>query len=584
MIDKGEVKIMLMTDRQTGYPSVDKPWLKFYSSEAINTDLPKLSLYEYMYENNRSNLDSNALDYFGKKYTYRWLFAEIEKVAKSFLAIGVQEGNIVSIVTVSNVVSIICLYALNRIGAVTNYLNVLASEFELETYFNEARSDFVVTADIFGEKVLTAAKKSKVKNVVSFSLSEYMMVVTKLGYRFKTRNVDLSFQKDNMVVCWKDFIGKSKEIDVIDYNKVPDSLCFLGHTGGTTGFPKGVLLSDNAMNAVAHQYKITMEHKTGETFLNCIIPFVVYGILTCLHMPLSLGLEIIVVPKFEAKDWKKYLTKNKPVHIVGIPSYVTPMLNDASLKNVDLSFIKTFGVGGDGLNDKLENQINEFLMQHGGKVSITKGYGMTEVCATAVTESSYCHQVGSVGIPLVKNNIMIYDNERLKELSYEEVGEVCISSPSLMINYLNNDEERDNLIKVHADGQKWVHTGDLGYITREGLLFISGRMKRMIFLGPEGMLYKVFPVNIEKLINKIPGISESCVVSCKGDGKLEALAYCVADKLGNDKSYLEELILGECTKQMPDYMIPKKIVWLDKLPTTAVGKVDFKALEQMAME
>lgn len=189
------------------------------------------------------------------------------------------------------------------------------------------------------------------------------------------------------------------------------------------------------------------------------------------------------------------------------------MLTDESLRDVDLSFLKTLAVGGDGLNDKLEEQINDFLKKHNANIPITKGYGMTEVCATAVTEYSYCNKVGSVGIPMVKNNIMIYDNEAKTEVTYNIIGEVCINSPSLLLGYQNNQEEYNQLVQIHEDESKWVHTGDLGYITEDGLLFISGRIKRMIFLGPEGMLYKAFPKNIEDIINQLNEIKESCVVS-----------------------------------------------------------------------
>ena len=535
-----------------------------------------------MYDNNRSDLDSNALDYFGKKYTYRWLFAEIEIVAKSFLAIGVQEGDIVSIVSVSSVVSIICLYALNRIGAVANYVNVLASEPELETYFIQAKSHFVVTADIFGEKVLVASKQSEVNKVISFSLGEYMPAVTKFGYRIKSRSLDLSFQKDNMVVGWKDFIDKSKAVEVVNYKKDSNSLCFLGHTGGTTGFPKGVLLSDNAMNAVAHQYNISMDHEKGDKFLNCIVPFVVYGILTCLHMPLCLGLEVVIVPKFEAKDWKRYLTKVRPEHIAGIPSYVIPILEDESIVTVDMSFLKTLAVGGDGMNDKLEAELNNYLAGHGANIKITKGYGMTEVCATAVTEYAYCNKEGSVGIPLVKNNLMIYDNDTQMELSYNQIGEVCINSPSLLIGYQNNEDEYNQLVRIHSDGEKWVHTGDLGYITEEGLLFLSGRMKRMIFLGPEGMLYKVFPKSIEEVINEIDGVKDSCVVSREAKGKLEAVAFIITKNKNANEPTLQEEVQKVCNEKFPEYMIPSKIVFIEKFPLTVVGKVDFKKLEEIA--
>ncbi len=570
------------TDRQTGYPSVDKPWLKYYSAEAINEPLPKLTLYEYLYQSNKEHVDSNALDYFGKKMTYGQLFNEIEKASKAFMALGVKPKEIVSIVSVSNVVSIICLYALNRIGAVANYVNVLASEQELAKYFKEASSNLVVTLDLFGNKVLTASKNANVETIVTFSLSEYMPRVIGVLYKHKIHKVDMSFKEDSMVLNWNRFIKNGKDIEEILYQKSPKDLCFLGHTGGTTGFPKGVLLNDIAMNAVAHQYKLSMEHKTGEKFLNCIIPFVVYGILTCMHMPLCLGLEVVVIPKFEASDWKKILTKIRPVHIAGIPSYVIPMLEDDSLKSIDMSFIKTLAVGGDGMNDKLEIQLNAFLANHNAKTKITKGYGMTEVCATAVTEYSYCNKEGSVGIPLAKNNLLIYDNDNNVEMKYNQVGEVCINSPSLLMNYQNNTEEYNQLVRIHKDGKKWVHTGDLGYITEDGLLFLAGRMKRMIFLGPEGMLYKVFPKTIEEIINNIEGVRDSCVVSKEIVGRLVATAFIITSVKDIDTSDLKEKIISECSMKMPEYMIPQEIEFLEQFPLTVVGKVDFKKLEEVA--
>lgn len=573
---------MLEQQKITGYPSIDKPWLKYYSNEAINSELPQSSLYEYLYQCNKDNLDSYALNYFGNRITYEKLFDDIYIISKAFVRIGVKADDIVTIVSISNVVSIICLYALNRIGAVANYINVLADEEDFVQYFKEASSKIVVTLDLFGSKVINAAKKSNVDTVITFSLSEYMPLVTRIGYSMKTRNVDFSFKRDDCVLEWGDFISKVDSSESKDYKKDPNKICLLAHTGGTTGFPKGVLLSDVAMNAVAHQYNLTMDHKVGETFLNCIIPFVVYGILTCLHMPLCLGLEVIVVPKFEATDWKKYIEKNRPVHIAGIPSYVIPMLSDKSLNDVDLSFIKTLAVGGDGLNDKLEREINIFLKQHGANVTITKGYGMTEVCATAVTEYSFCNRVGSVGIPMVKNSIMIYDHETESELPYNAIGEVCIHSPSLLIEYQDNEEEFDQLVRIHEDGLKWVHTGDLGYMTEDGFLFISGRMKRMIFLGPEGMLYKAFPRIIEDVINSVSGVKDSCVVSKKRDGKLVALAYIVLGNTCDDIKKIEKMIIENCRGKMPEYMIPQEIVVLDELPLTSIGKVDFKILEEMA--
>ena len=564
----------------TGYPSIDKPWLKYYSEEAINAPLPECTIYEYLWENNKDYLDDIALIYFGKKITYGELLENIDKAARAFLSLGLNAVDVCTVVSISCVNSVIVFYALNKIGAISNYINAIASEDEFRTYFSEARSKCIVTLDLFAEKVIKSLDASVTKNVVVFSLADYMPKMTSIGYKLKFPKINLEYSN---CIMWSDFISKSANSESDEFKHGADTVSIWAHTGGTTGFPKTVLLTDKAYNSVVMQYMQSMRHKRGEVFLNIIIPFVVYGMLTCLHMPLCLGLTVVIIPKFEAKDWIKYITVYHPNHIAGIPSYYSPMLCDPNFKSMDLSEIITFAAGGDGLNEHLENDLNAFLHQHGSKAQLIKGYGMTEVCSSAVTAFGDYSKIGSVGIPLVKNNIKAYDAEKKCECKYGEVGEIMLSSPSLMVCYKNNDKETNDLISVDDNNTQWIHTGDLGYIDEQGFLFLMGRIKRVIFVGPEGMAYKIFPKTIEDVIVTVQDILDTCVVSTMTANGFAPLAFLVV-KHETTKSSEEiiSVVKETCDTQLPDYLHPFDYAIIDELPKTSIGKIDYGALEKMA--
>ncbi len=376
----------------------------------------------------------------------------IDEAARAFVSIGVKEKEIVPIVSVSTIQSIICFYALNKIGAVADYLNVLVEEKDLEKLFEEVDSKTVVTLDLFAEKVINAAAKCKVKTIIAFGVDYEMPAMVKMGYKLKMRGKLSSTKSINNVLPWSLFIKRAADARITYYHKNPDEMCLLAHTGGTTGEPKAVMLNDKAMNAVVAQYIDVSGIKRGEVFLNLMIPFVVYGILTNVHLPLCIGLESIVIPKFDAKQWKNYFKKYRPNHVLAVPSYIIPMLKDDELQKMDISCFKSAGVGGDGMTNELEVELNRFYEEHNSKALVLKGFGMTEVCATAVVGFAHSNKIGSAGIPLPKVNMMIYDRDKECELSYGEVGEICLHSPSQMMGYLNNTKAAEELILNHPDG------------------------------------------------------------------------------------------------------------------------------------
>ena len=540
-------------------------------------------MYEYLYENNKEHLSDYALNYFGNRITYKELFENIDIVADAFRKYGVKPGDVVSVVTVSTATSVFILYALNKIGAVSNFVNVLSSEKDLVNYFKDAGSELVVSLDLFADKVITASKQTEVKNVIVYSMEEWMPLSVKYGYKFKTRKLDRSFLSDDKVILWKSFINTADISDKFAYKKDPNSVCFHGHTGGTTGFPKTVLLTDNAFNAVVWQYVQSFPHHRKDVFLSVIVPFVVYGIVTNIHMPLCLGLEVAIIPKFDSDKWHMYYRKYHPNHISAIPAYVSAMCDDEKLSKMNLSCIKNVGMGGEGMNIPLEEKVNSFLKERGSIARIIKGYGMTEVCATATSELHDAIKAGSVGIPFINNNVMIYDNANEAELQYGQIGEICLQCASMMLGYKDNPSEMDALIKTHPDGSRWIHTGDLGYMDEDGFLFVEGRMKRMIMTLKDGLGYKVFPSQTEEILNANPEVKESCVVGMhKGKDIFLKAVIILEDATTSMSDELIRELNAECEKALSYYQVPYKYECVEDFPRTAAGKVDYRKLEEQS--
>ena len=566
----------------TGYPSIDRPWLSYFSKEALEDPLPQMSLFEYLYENNKYNLDSDALNYMGHKISYRELFKRIDEAAKAFLAQGVREGDIVSILTVASVPCVICFYALNKIGAVVDYINVLSTAKDLVKFFRANKSRVVVSADIFMNKTLLAAKAIGVEHVIAFSMEEDLPFFKKVGTFFQSNpDVDESYLQDDVVLTWDKFLATGAHVPDITYQKDPATPALLAHTGGTTGFPKAVVLSDNAMNAVAFQYHYIFHLDLKESvFLDLVVPFVVYGSLINMHMPLTMRSTVVLIPNFDADDWPEYFNKYKPNYLTAIPNYVAPMLNNPRMRNVNLDCLKVIAVGGEGAGNALEVDLNRFLKRHGSKAKLLKGYGMTEMSASACTAFGDVNALGSVGAPLPRNQVQIVNPDTGLECKYNEIGEICFQGPGQMMGYMNDPEEMKTVYRKHSDGTYWLHTGDLGYMNRRGLLYIVGRIKRAILTQYKGTAYRIYPNVIEDILMSHPAVREACIVKLHEDRRGRTKAYiALNDHNRVDEEEIERELRSYCDNEMAEYMRPFLYEFRGSLPLTPAGKVDYKLLE-----
>ena len=567
----------------TGYPSIDKPWLKYYSEEAINSALPECTIYEYLWQNNKDHLDDIALNYFDRKITYGELFENIDKAACAFSAIGVKPGDIVTVCAVTIPETIYSFYGLNRLGAVSNMTDPRTSIDGLKDYIIEVHSDVVICIDVVYPKIAKAIEGTGVKTVLIISPADSLPQPKKAIYKvFNSTKIKMN----DIAVKWDEFIDNGKE-EIPNYPTYKkDVCCVIEHTGGTTGSPKGVMLSSDNINALACQYFYGLDTSRQQKFLNIMPPFIAYGVAIGIHMPMCCGNTIILIPQFNPEKFDKLIVKYKPNHFCGVPTHFDTLLSSKRMDNFDLSFLVSAGMGGDKMDIDSEQKINDFLASHNNKYKVAKGYGMTETSScscSCLCKNNESNKLGSTGVPLIHNLISVFDASTGKELKYNEIGEICISSPTMMLGYFDNENETNKIIKRHEDGRLWVHSGDIGYMDNDGCLFIADRAKRMI-IRHDG--FKVFPSLIENAVSSHAAVKNCCAVGVAdkqhSQGKLPVAVAVLKDNSCTNR--VKKELMQMCRDKLPEYVQPADFMFVSELPLTPIGKVDYRALEKQAGE
>ena len=431
----------------TGYPSIDRPWLKYYSEEAIQAELPECTILQYIKNKNTNNLSGIALNYFGNRITYREFFKNIDKVAKAFYAIGIREGDIVTIASMHTPETIYIIYGLNKIGAVANmvYLTLSASEI-IENIKSTDSKAFIYLAMI-QEKGKAIEKELPDIKTILLDVSNSMPWYLKCAYKLKNKK-DIS----GKAYSFKNFLSLGEDVVVKDIPYTKNAPAVIVYTSGTTGVPKGVVLSNDNLNAVAEQYSYAMfDFRMGDVFMDIIPPFLGYGISIGIHLPLALGMESALWLDIEPKKVVQAFKRIKPRHFVSGPVIVNQMLEN-NIK--DMKFLSTFAGGGESFSIEQEKKVNSLLHDKGYSGNYLTGYGMTECCATVCTGMPGIYKEGTLGIPLPKVNVKIVNPKDGQEQRYGEEGEICFHAPNVMTGYFKNPQETDNIIKTHTDGKK----------------------------------------------------------------------------------------------------------------------------------
>lgn len=563
----------------TGYPSIDKPWLKYYTEEQINLPLPKNTAYQYMRECNRNNLNAYALEYLGKKITYRELFRNIDLVANCLLSMGVKKGDVITSCLANMPESAYLIYAANKLGVIIDLIDPFTVNETMAAYCNNTNSKIVFTLDIAYKNVEKLPENTSIEKIVLVSPAQSIKLLKTL---MKAKSPEIRQAYKN-AISWDAFIKNNKsDSDEFAVNYQQDLPFAILHTGGTTGIPKGALLSVDNVNSLASQFMNSpLEMNQKETALNLMPPFAAYGLCNGLHLHLCCGMKVIMIPTYEPSKIVDQILKHKPNRIACAPAHYVHIAESAKMRSADLSFLIRPIVGGDTLNTKLEEELNELFANAGCKDKITKGYGLTETASgVCVCVNKAVNKIGSVGIPMAKNVIAAFDlsGEEI-ECAYNEEGEICICSPNNMLGYYNKPEETAKVLKTHKDGKVWLHTGDLGYVDEDGNIFIKGRLKRMI-IQYSGL--KANPFEAEREILKNANVNSVVVVGVKDPNHPQGQLPVAFVKLEEGISVNEQDLTAELHKSCEDnityYSVPVDYIVIDMFPRTPIGKIDFKEL------
>ena len=567
-----------MTTQNPVYASQAKPWLKYYDQKFIDQTLPALSAFEYVCQRSKNHLNDTALEYYGRKFTYADLIVNVKKTAAALRGAGVKKGDIITVVSIMTPEIIALFYAADMMGATLNLVDPRYSVEGIREYIEEVDSHLLVCLNVVYERCRQAAKRTNVEKVIVLSPADSLPPVMAVGYKLTTPDKN---KYASNVIRWKQFIkgGEGQSTAAEPYD--PDHACVVVHTGGTTGSPKGVMLTDDCFNGIALQFQAypKLFHR-GQKLMNVMPPFIAYGFACGIHLPLVLGFTVIIIPNLDPAKLGSLVLKHKPEHMFGVPTHYQQLASDPKLRDKDLSFIINYAAGGDSLSRGAEQTVNDFLAAHGARYPIAKGYGMTEVSSAATVAAGLDNKPGSVGIPMVNTVVAAFEPGTDQELPIGQRGELCISGPCLMKGYYNNPEETAILLRRHPDGRVWAHTGDMGYLDEDGFVFLDSRIKRMI-IRHDG--FKVFPSMIENVVSRHPAVHQCSVVGCADkdhtQGRLP-FVYIVlkADTTAKKKQVIRELE-RMCAEELPEYVQPVAYKFISSMPMTPVGKVDYRQLE-----
>ena len=554
------------------------PWVKNLGDVPAHLDYFQGSMYEAVERIARQNPNAVAFDFMGRSTTYKKMIEEIQRCAKSLRTIGVREGDCVTIAMPNCPQAIYVFYAANLIGAIANMVHPLSSEKEIEFYINESKSVTVVTLDQFYHKVEAIRQNTCAVNIVIARIRDALSKPLKAGYMLTEGRKLEKIPKDAPVIRWDEFcsLGKACFWNYKVPRKADDPAVIL-YSGGTTGVTKGILLTNLNFNALAQQIIATNPmFRPGDKMLSAMPLFHGFGLGVCIHSMLANGGRCILVPRFTADSYAKLITKYKCNFIAGVPTLYEALLRLPSMDKADLSCLKGVFSGGDSLSVELKKKVDKFLYDHRSMVQVREGYGTTETVTASCLTPIHMAKEGSIGLPFPDMYFKIVEPGTDIEVPYGQEGEILMAGPTVMKEYVNHPEETAQTLRHHADGLTWVYTGDLGVMDADGFVYFRGRKKRMIITSG----YNVYPGQLENILDANPMVQMSCVIGVPDPYKMQKVKAFVMLASGVEPTQeTEDKLMRYCRQHIAKYALPYDIEFRKTLPTTLVGKVAYRELE-----
>ena len=554
------------------------PWADSMGEVPMHLDYFQGMMVEFIESVADKYPNITALNFMHSKVSYKELVENIHRTAIAFQQLGLKEGDHVVIAMPNCPQGIYAFYAVNLIGGVAHMIHPLSAEKEVLFYIQDSKCKLLLTINAFYRKFLPAVKEGGVKYFLLANLIDVLNPLMKVGYQITTGRKIAKVPKDGTNLSWRNFIKLGHGHQLVRVKKDKDETAVVLYSGGTTGTPKGIALTNLNFNALAAQIVATNPmYRVGDTMLAAMPLFHGFGLGVCIHSILAGGGCCILVPRFTADSYSKLVVKYHCNFIAGVPTLYEALTRTKVMNNADLSSLKGVFSGGDSLSIELKKKFDKFLKEHNAKIQIREGYGTTEcVTASCLTPPTLAKE-GSIGIPFPDTYYKIVKPETDDEVPYGTEGEIVLAGPTVMKEYTNCPEETAETLHKDKNGTVWLHTGDLGIMDDQGFIYFKGRIKRLIVTSG----YNVYPAQIENIIEQHDAVQMSCVIGVPDPYRMHKVKAYVVLKPGKIASEIvKQSILAHCRKYIAKYAMPREIEFRNDLPKTLVGKVAYRQLEE----
>lgn len=558
------------------------PWESHADGVPMHLEYFEGSMFDAIAKSADRYPNSIAFDFMGKSTSYRRLVQNIESCAKALKTIGVRSGDRVTVAMPNCPQAIYMFYAINLVGGIANMIHPLSAEKEIEFYLNESRSVTAITLDQFYGKFEKIRQNTSLVNIIIASIKDELSTTIKAGYMLTDGRKIQRIPEDAPIIRWHDFMRLGRHC-FYNYKvqKGADDPAVILYSGGTTGTTKGIVLTNKNFNALGQQViAANPMFRPGDKMLAAMPLFHGFGLGVCIHTMLSAGGRCILVPRFTAKSYSKLIVKNRCNFIAGVPTLYEALLRLPNMEKADLSCLKGVFSGGDSLSPELKKKFDRFLIDRKSNIQVREGYGTTETVTACCLTPPHMSKPGSIGVPFPDTYIKIVEPGTDRELPYGEEGEILLAGPTVMKEYMNHPQETADTLRVHADGLKWVYTGDLGTMDAEGFIYFRGRAKRMIISSG----YNIYPGQIENILDAHPLVQMSCVIGVPDPYKMQKVKAFVKLIPGADRIESKAILMAYCRKNIAKYAMPYDLEFREDFPKTLVGKVAYRILEEEEKE
>ncbi|MBQ3685812.1 MAG: acyl--CoA ligase [Candidatus Methanomethylophilaceae archaeon] len=544
-------------------------------------DASGMSLYEVLRLTQKSYPEGSAYRYFGVGATYTEFLEQVDHVSLCYRKLGVSEGDRVVICLPNCPQAMITFYALNRLGAISVMVHPLSSAPEIARFIEDCGAKAAITIGMFVENFPKLGGDGTLRTLIVTSPVDPLPAAKAAIAKMLRKEVRVPrMEKGSGAIRWKDFLKTGTSSLDMNFPKVlPDEPASILYTGGTTGINKGAVHTNRAFNTSAMAMAIASGFKemVGTRMLSNLPMFHGFGLVTCFHIPVLTAMECVMMPTFSADQICDVIRKERINYIAGVPNLFGKIIDNKSMQNADLSPVVGVFCGGDSIASADKRRFDEFLEVHGSKTYMRVGYGSTEVLAAVSLTDRYEECTGSCGLPIPGFSLKVVKEGTTEELPRGECGEICIAGPSMMLGYLNNEEETAAVLKKHDDGKIWFHSGDAGYMDEEGRLYFVSRIKRIIVTSG----YNVYPSQIESILNEDGRIKHSCVIGVPDKQRGEkVVAFMVLKEGITPTDELLRTISEHVEKNIASYARPRDYRIIDKMPRTKLYKIDYMQLER----